>query len=239
MDLSATRKGRSNHAPQAVRSVRKQLAASVCLITGLLFAGFAVLGAAQPQVPAPSLKVVPSSGPSGTAISITGEDFTSNGSITDGITIDGVSIGNPRLSLTKYGFFFHKDILVLGAGSSPKTVTVTDSDGLAGSAIFMVTRPTITLSHTTAAIGEDVTITGAGWVPLSSVFITLHSNYHEVGATSAVANAFGDFALTMELPRTLGIGARTISFDAEDSYYLGNTAQALALKVPAPNVTIL
>ena len=78
MDLSATRKGRGNQFPQVVRSVRRPLAAPVCLITGLLFAGFAVLGAAQPQVQAPSLKVVPSSGPSGTAISIIGEDFTSS-----------------------------------------------------------------------------------------------------------------------------------------------------------------
>ena len=102
------------------------------LIIGLLFAGFAVLGAAQAQVQAPSLTVVPSSGPRGTSITIIGENFTSNGSVANGIAIDGVSTGNELFTLTTDGRFVANNVVVLAAGPGSKTVLVTDSGGLAG-----------------------------------------------------------------------------------------------------------
>ena len=107
-----------------------------------------------------------------------------------------------------------------------------------GSAIFSLTQPTITLSPTTATMGVVVTITGAGWVPLSTVFITMDSNYLEVASSAATADVTGGFETTMKLPSAVGIGSKVVSFDAADISYLGNTAITQDLTVPAPNVTL-
>ena len=238
MEQLADRHGRGYRDPQNASSRIKRFAASVRLIAGLLFVGFVVLGAAPPQAQTPSLTVIPSSGPRGTVIIIVGENFTGNGSVANGIAIDGVSTGNPLFSLTTDGNFVYNGIVVLAAGTGPKAVTVTDSGGLTGSATFTVTRPTITLSPATVTLGETVTIAGAGWVPLSSVFITLDADFQEVAGSVAIVDATGGFATTMEIPRAVGIGKKVISFEAADTSNLGNTAEARELTIPAPKITI-
>ena len=206
---------------------------------GLLFAGIALLGAAHPQAQAPSVTLTPTSGPNGTIITVSGEDFTYDGTVSaDGIAVGPYAVGYASIELTPVGSFVVNDIRVQSMGLGPKTVGVTDFKGLYGSANFTVIQPTITLNSLTAPIGEIVAITGAGWLPFSAVAITLRSNSMAVATVTAIADFTGVIVAEIKLPSRIGIGAKVVSFHAADTGGFGNAAVAQELEVPAPNVTL-
>ena len=212
---------------------------SVSLSTSLFLTTFVVLGAAQLQTQPPQLTLIPSSGPKGSIITVVGENFTGGGSVAaDGITVEDFPAGFETSTLTSDGGFAANNIRVGDFGLGPKTVRVTDSGGLVGSAVFTVTRPTITISPTSATMGEIVSITGAGWVPMSVVFVSLKTNYLDLATNVATADAGGRFETVIELPNAVGIGTKVISFHASDLDYLGNTATEQELTVPAPKVSL-
>jgi len=217
----------------------RQLTKYVGWTAGLLFAAFAILGAAHPQVPAPIVTVAPTCGPNGTIISVIGENFTGDGTVSaNGIAVQEYGVGYAPTVLTSDGSFVVNNIRIRSAGLGPKTVGVTDSKGLYGSAIFTVTQPTIALSPLTATMGEPVTITGAGWLPWSSVEIALKSNSQAVFTFTAIAGPTGGIESMIDLPTMIGIGPKLVSFHAADTGGFGNAALAQELTVPAPIATL-
>jgi len=154
----------------------------------------------------------------------------------NGIAVGPYAVGYAPIQLTSIGSFVVNDIWVQSPGLGAKTVGVTDSKGLYGSAIFTVTQPAITLNSLTAPIGE--TITGAGWLPLSAVVITLRSNNMAIATVTAISDFNGGIDADFKLPNRIGIGAKVVSFHAADASGFGNVALAQELEVPAPNVTL-
>ena len=216
-----------------------QFITAVCWFTSLLLTTFVVLGAAQPQTPPPQLTLIPSSGPKGTVITVVGENFTGGGLVAaNGITVEDFPAGFETTNLTSDGGFVANNIRVGDIGLGPKIVGVTDSGGLVGSAVFTVTRPTITVSLSSATMGEMVTTTGAGWVPMSAVFVSLKTNYLDLATNVATVDAGGRFETVIELPSTVGIGPKVISFHASDLDYLGNSATQQELTIPVPKVSL-
>lgn len=236
MDVLAAENARGDRRP---RFTMRRIAFSVRVTAGISLAVFVLLGAVQFQTEPPRLTVVPSSGPLGTVITVIGENFTGDGSVAaDGITVEDFPAGFEPADVATDGRFSANNIIVTGPGLGPKTVAVTDSGGRVASTIFTVTRPTIALNSASATMGETVTITGAGWVPSSSVLVVLNANQQDLAVSVVVADTAGGFETTIDLPRAVGIGSKEVSFRASDQSYLGNTALPQVLTVPAPKLTL-
>jgi len=224
--------------------VRKSSAIAL-VIAGIFFSVFAVLGAApstvsiSPPGAAPSLTVTPSSGPRGTQVTIDGENFTNSGNIAaNGITLDGIPMVHPQIAATGGGELSASFRVPATTGLGAKPVSVIDSGSLAGAATFTVTQPTIAISPATAVMGQVITVTGTGWVPLTSAALTLTSGGVVVGIHSADADANGGFVAKIALPNTVGVGPKEVSFTAADAGSLGNTASGQTLTVTAPTMTL-
>jgi len=127
-----------------------------------------------------------------------------------------------------------------GAGIGSKTISLTDTGtpALTGTVKFEITVPTLVIGLAEAKMGQSVPITGAGWVPNSSVTLTLTSAT-VIRATKVVtADGAGALDTAMDIPSTVGVGPITVTFTAADQATYGNTAIAQTMKVPKPTVTL-
>jgi hypothetical protein len=124
------------------------------------------------------------------------------------------------------------------AGIGSKTISLTDSGTLTGTTKFNVTVPTITVGLTSASMGQSVPVTGAGWVPNSSVTITLAAAGGDVATKVAVSDGSGAIDTTIDIPSTVGVGPQTVTFTAADASTFDNTAVAQTLSIPKPTVTL-
>ena len=210
------------------------------MIAGLLFAGFVVLGAAPPQAQTPSLTVIPSNGPRGTVIIIVGENFTSNGSVANGIAIDGVSTGNPLFSLTTDGNFFYNGLVVLaasvdGTGGFATTMEIPRAVGIGKKVIsfeaadtsdlgntaeareLTIPAPKITISATEAVVGSTVTLDASAFLP-NSALTDLSIGGLDVGEGVPTTDSVGSLTVSFTVPGLNGgqivsvsIGGTTIT----------------------------
>jgi len=188
------------------------------------------------------LTVVPASGPRGTKVLITGTKFTASGTVTaNTVTVDGVATVHSVANLTSSGDVPGISLdIPAGAGIGSKTISLADTAGtpLVGTTKFEITVPTITVGVASAYMGQSVPITGAGWVPSTSVTITLASAAVTVATKVATADGAGGIDTTIIIPSTVGVGAKTVTFTAADASTYSNTAVAQTMKIPKPTVTL-
>lgn len=188
------------------------------------------------------LVVSPSSGPKGTTILVTGSKFTGSSTVTaDTITVGGASTTHALANLTSAGDVPGVTLAVpSGASTGANTVSLADtaSTPLSGSATFTVTVPTIALGVTEAYMGQSVPVTGAGWVPSSSVTLTLKNGSTTVATKVATADGSGDIADSMTVPSTVGVGPVTVTFTGADAATYGNTSLAKNLTIPKPSIAL-
>ena len=186
------------------------------------------------------LTSVPSSGPKGTKILVTGTKFTTSGTVAaNAITVGGAATTHALANLTSSGDVPGITLSVpSGSAIGANTVSLTDSGSLTGTTTFTVTVPTISVGLASATMGQSVPVTGAGWVPNSAVTITLKSAGVTVATKVATADGAGGFADSVSIPSTVGVGPKTVTFTAADTATLGNSATAQNLAIPKPAITL-
>jgi hypothetical protein len=212
--------------------------------------GVASTGSDKFTVTSRVLTVTPTSGPRGTKVLITGTKFTASGKVdANEVTVDGVETIHALANLTSSGDVPGISLSIpSGAGIGLKTISLadngangtndTDVDDLVGTTKFTITVPTITVALDTATMGHAVPVTGAGWVPGSSVTITLKSATVTVATKVATTDGSGGFETSLVIPSTVGVGTKTVTFTAADATTFGNTATAQNLIIPKPLVTL-
>ena len=197
-------------------------------------------GSSKFTVETRGLTVSPDTGPRGTKILVSGDKFTANGTVAaNGISVGSVSTVHVPVTLDSTGSIPGTSVTVPATAPLGKqTVALTDSGALAGSGSFTITQPTISLSPTSSTMGNDVTITGAGWVPSTSVTVTMNSGGVAVGTAVEKTDGSGNLTVIMEVPSTAGVGLAVASFTATDGTAVGNTALARTLTIAAPKITL-
>jgi hypothetical protein len=108
---------------------------------------------------------------------------------------------------------------------------------LKGTTKFTITVPTLALNIGTATMGESVTVSGSGWVPSSSVTITLKEGTTTKLTAVAAADSNGDISNTVTIPSTVGVGPRTLTFTASDGS-VGNSSTAVNLAIPKATLSL-
>ena len=186
------------------------------------------------------LTVVPTSGPRGTKVLITGTKFTASGTVdANAVTVDGVATIHTVANLTSSGDVPGISLdIPAGAGIGSKTISATDSGSLVGTTKFEITVPTIAIGVDSAYMGQSVPITGAGWVPNSEVLIALASDSVLRATKVVVSDGAGRIDTFMDIPSTIGVGPEIVTFTAYDSSTYGNTAVAQTMSIPKPTVTL-
>jgi hypothetical protein len=202
--------------------------------------GIASTGLDKFTVTSRVLEVLPTSGPRGTKVLITGTKFTASGTIAvNVITVDTKATIHSVANLTSSGDVPGISLdIPKDAGIGSKTISAADTAGLVGTVKFTITVPTIEVGLAEAKMGQSVPITGAGWVPSSSVTITLASAGVDVSTKIATADGAGAVDTTMVIPSTVGVGPLTVTFTAADQATYNNTAVAQTMKIPKPIITL-
>ena len=209
--------------------------------------GEATEGSATFTVVSRGLTVTPASGPKGTSILLSGGNYLARGTIdADSILVGGKdtlhseigldSSGSiPATSITVPDDTSYGDVdvtLVVNHASSDSTVTVS------GAGTFTVTQPSISLEPATVAMGNDVTVTGEGWVTNSIVTIEMKRTGGRALTTAVVTvDGASGFSTSMTVPNNVGVGPQMVSLDAHDGA-LGNTTLAVNLTIPAATITL-
>ncbi|MCH8894267.1 MAG: hypothetical protein IIB32_12275 [Chloroflexi bacterium] len=199
-------------------------------------------GTANFTVTSRVLVVVPTSGPRGTKILITGTKFGGSKQVaSNSIKVDTKDTVHAEANLTSSGDVPGISLAIpKDAGIGSVTIELLDSSTpqLKGTVKFTVTEPTIALGSNSATMGERVGITGAGWVPLGSVTITVANAAGTLVLTQvATADGAGNLDTSLVLPSTVGVGSQIVTFTAKDSTF-DNTATAQTLKIPKPSITL-
>ena len=116
---------------------------------------------------------------------------------------------------------------------------MTTSDDVTGTGTFTVTQPTISLEPATVAMGNDVMVTGEGWVGNSIVTIVMSHLGDDRALTTDVVttDGLGGFSTSMTVPNNVGVGPKMVSIDAHDGS-LGNETLAVNLNIPAATITL-
>ncbi len=179
-----------------------------------------------------ALSLTPSSGPRGTKLTLTGSAMTPNGKILTCIAIgEGVYSGlwfgvvdpgncwnKGNITISTSGAVAATTLYVPGnATYGANTVTAIDDGGRIATAVFTVTKPTLSIEPATGAAGTTVVVTSEGWIAASNVDI-----YIQYGAElpddvlTVKAGSDGKFAATIEMP--IAAGGTVISIWAADDY---------------------
>ena len=177
-----------------------------------------------------TLTISPTSGLPYSVVAIQGSGLTPN---TDGtvtvasITFGGVAAAIISGSIDSGGRFVATCTVPAVTGGS-KTVTITDSNGVAKSKSWTVLTPTVTLSPTTGPLGSTVTVSGTNFVPGDGITITLAAT-----TASAAVSATGTFSGEIVVPSAAVVGSNTVT--AADT--TGNSKTAV-FTVPTAAVTV-
>jgi|GEM_PF-7000384 len=161
--------------------------------------------------------LAPSSGPSGTVVTITGHGFTPNATVFK-VDFDDIIISVSDVTVNASGNFTVQIVVPLLPVAGDKQIVVTEMiDGVAGrsaSAKFSVTGLTsITASPIVAQSGVTaITITGSNFTraPKTVVVLILTSSNmanstYQLG--SAVVNSYGSFTVTITIPTDVPVGS--------------------------------
>jgi hypothetical protein len=173
----------------------------------------------------------------GTKVLLTGGDMTPSSEVPiaadpdpRGVRIGGVEWNTAAITIDSTGVLSPTTLTVpAGLMVGENIVAVVDLMGLGGGNIFVVTKPTVTVSPATGPRGSAVTVQGSGWVPNATVSLNF------AGALmTVIADASGNIAAAMNVPAAAGTGANSIT--AADA--LGNSAKAATFTVPNALVSV-
>jgi len=134
-----------------------------------------------------------SSGSVGTQVAVSGRGFSVNSRVT--LLFDGSILTTVQTSAN--GSFSNVNITVPASVKGIHTISGIDVSGFSGETIFSV-FPSITVTPTSVAIGDQIAIKGDGFAATSN--ITIYWDGVSVGAVYAITNASGSFTLNFTIP---------------------------------------
>src|SRR2546422_489444 len=115
-----------------------------------------------------AISLNPSSGPTGTSVTVTGSNFVASSTVT--IALDGTNLATtPATVTTTSTGSFSASVTIPSSTAAPHTISATDAASNSASAQFTVTTPAITLNPTSGPTGTSVTVTGSNFVASSTV----------------------------------------------------------------------
>jgi hypothetical protein len=157
----------------------------------------------------PYIDLSDSEGPVGESITIKGYSFPSG---TNYYTIDFENYGsNPIVKRFSAGTSFTKTITIPERPAGDYAITVFDDDDNEITSETFTIIPTLTLSPTTAKVGDTITAKGTGYS--TSSLVTLDIDGDEI--TDKKTNSSGTFSVTFTVPDA-SRGAHTITGTDED-----------------------
>jgi hypothetical protein len=159
----------------------------------------------------------PASGPVGSAVTITGSNFTG----TSSVAFNGTSAGYTVVSSSQISA-----TVPTGASSGPITVTTPDGSATSSVSFTVINPPTITgFNPTSGPVGTTVTITGTNLTATSSV---------SFNGTSASYTVTSDIRLSATVPSGAPSGPITVTNPAGSTTSSGS----FTVTIPPPPPTI-
>jgi len=147
----------------------------------------------------------PTSGPSGTTVTVTGSGFGASQTIT--IKYNNVAVTtDPSTVTTNSAGYFTADFTVPVGEAGTYAVAANDTSANTATADFeSTTSATISQTTTTTApgnVGMTLTITGVGFTPETTVTVTYATD--PVVLATVLTNPSGNFSATFTIPPSLG-----------------------------------
>jgi len=171
-----------------------------------------------------TITLTPAEGPSGTVVDITGRGFTKTSGLTVTITIDTTTAEVVADIKTRSDGKFTGEFIVPTLAVGTYTVTAKDPTYTA-TLDFEVTGTTeITLSPTSGAPGDSVTIEGINFTAIADTEVTIDFGTLTDYATLKT-NSTGGFKGTMTVPSLAPNVTDPYDVDATDEYGLNATAE--------------
>src|SRR5438445_429877 len=156
----------------------------------------------------PSISLSPTTGPTGTIVTIKGTGFAASSGIT--VTYSGASVTTtPGTISTNSTGGFTATFTVPASVAAPHTVVATDGSHTA-SKKFTVT-PSISLSPTTGSVDTVVTIKGTGFATKSGITISYDGVSVATTPGTITTDYFGSFSATFTVPADSTAGPHTAS----------------------------
>src|SRR3989475_4931604 len=156
-----------------------------------------------------TISLNPSSGPTGTTVTVTGKNFAANSGIT--ISYDGSAITTtPTTITTDSTGGFTGSITVPSSGAGPHTVKATDAAAHTAPSQFTVTTPSIALNPSSGPTGATVNISGSNFVPNSGIMISYDGSAITSTPTTITATSTGSFTGSITIPSSSAAGPHAV-----------------------------
>src|SRR2546426_2700420 len=152
-----------------------------------------------------TISLNPSSGPTGTTVTVTGKNFAANSGIT--ISYDGSAITTTPTTITtdSTGSFTGSITIPSSSAAGPHTVKATDASNHPASAQFTVgiTGPSISLNPSSGPAGTTVTVTGKNFAANSAITaVTYDGTSVTTNPVIIQTDSSGGFSATFAVPRS-------------------------------------
>jgi hypothetical protein len=152
---------------------------------------------------AQNITINPTTGPSGTVVTVTGNGFGASKTIT--ITYNAISVTTtpPSVTTNSLGYFTATFSVPVGVAG---TYEVVASDGTNTATASFVSTTDATISQTTSAtapgnVGMELTITGVGFMPSHEVTVTYSMSGSESDTLATdTTDASGEFTVLFTIP---------------------------------------
>lgn len=159
---------------------------------------------------AQKITIDPTSGSSGTTVTVTGTAFGASKTIT--IKYDGTTVATvPTTVTTNPTGYFSATFTVPASMAETYVVEASDGTNTATASFVSTTDATISQTTTVAApghVGMELTITGTGFTPNATVTVTYETT--PVTLATVPTDASGNFTAPITIPASVG-GAHTIT----------------------------
>jgi len=162
-------------------------------------------GTAAFTVIQPTTTITPASGPTGSSITVTGSGWLPNGLVTisrggtSALTTTANALGEITAQLPIPSSLF------TGGGVN---VAVGASDGSGNAAagqVFKISSAAITVSPSSASVGDTVTVTGANYLPSTGLVAVTVGGVSVLSGTPVISNSTGGWSTTFSVPGLTGV----------------------------------
>ncbi|MGP8131881.1 MAG: beta strand repeat-containing protein [Thermoplasmata archaeon] len=184
----------------------------------------------------PRILLVPTQGPSGVSVGVSGTGFTPGKTVTTTIGA-GATIGACGATVSGTGTFSCSVTISGTASATPYTVTAAGSDGSfdQAAASFKITTLGITLTLTRGPSGVSVGVSGTGFTPGVTVTTTIGAGA-TIGACGATVSGTGTFGCTVTVSGTSSATPYTVTATGSDGSADSRTA---SFTITTPTMTLV
>ncbi len=177
----------------------------------------------------PQLTLSPDNGIAGTSVTVSGTGFSANSAVTVKFATITLATTPESITTTPSGTFSATVTIPTGIAASVYNISVADTSGRTGSAVFSVaqyvappsTTASITLTSTTVLPGSTVTVIGSGFLQNNKITIMLD----DAPISDLTTGGAGVFSATVTVPVTSssyyhvitasdGVNSATATFNA-------------------------